>query len=477
MDKDLEAALLLHEDANAIQSWKQEKELEHKEDDQEDDEEEDEEYYEALSWEGKNWPVVLAGFVINALLSGGHGREQIGAAFRSDISSQRSVLQMLSPVGNNCFGMLFLPRLLELGLPPWLVTALGNVSLAVANLICLSATPLLHRWGCRRLLLLLGFVYSTAFTLAALAFSMPGPLAATAIVAGSLRELVFLVVQVAVSRCFERKRPLAIGVTAAGTSLNQIMGPPMIAFMQSRYSPRTMLLVISVLMLQICIAASLMPSGRGRGALLPVDHLAMVRRREVVLLCLVIAVISATMSVFWFTIPLALLSTGHNSREMVPYFSIPGLANFITRVVIGLLLCHLCRPTPLMRLCSTLSAVTISVWFWCERPFWRIVWLSLCGGCSGVTRVLISLVVLEAVGLQWQAEALSLISVTTGFATLLVGEVADLSRVLTGSYASKMYAMSAFLMLTQVLWEFVDVRASEPSSTHQRREKKPTDCR
>ncbi|XP_063877792.1 monocarboxylate transporter 4-like isoform X2 [Scylla paramamosain] len=449
MDKDLEAALLLHEDANAIQSWKQEKELEHKEDDQEDDEEEDEEYYEALSWEGNNWPVVLAGFVIN----------------------------MLSPVGNNCFGMLFLPRLLELGLPPWLVTALGNVSLAVANLICLSATPLLHRWGCRRLLLLLGFVYSTAFTLAALAFSMPGPLAATAIVAGSLRELVFLVVQVAVSRCFERKRPLAIGVTAAGTSLNQIMGPPMIAFMQSRYSPRTMLLVISVLMLQICIAASLMPSGRGRGALLPVDHLAMVRRREVVLLCLVIAVISATMSVFWFTIPLALLSTGHNSREMVPYFSIPGVANFITRVVIGLLLCHLCRPTPLMKLCSTLSAVTISVWFWCERPFWRIVWLSLCGGCSGVTRVLISLVVLEAVGLQWQAEALSLISVTTGFATLLVGEVADLSRVLTGSYASKMYAMSAFLMLTQVLWEFVDVRASEPSSTHQRREKKPTDCR
>ncbi|XP_045120876.1 monocarboxylate transporter 4-like [Portunus trituberculatus] len=434
MDKNVEAALSLHEDPKTTKWWRQEKELE-QEEDQEADEEENEEYYEALSWEDKNWPLVLSGFVINILAS----------------------------LGSNNLGMLFMPRLLELGLSQRLMSGTMNISLVAANLLCIPATPLLHRWGCRRLLLLVGCVYSTAFSLAAIAFSMPGLFIATAIVAGSLQEVVILVVQVTVSRCFKRRRPLAVGMTGAGISINQIMGPPLIAFMQSHYNPRTVMLVISILMLQICVAASLMPSGSDHGGLQPANRLAMVRRREVVILCLVIAITSATMSTFSATVPLALLNNGCSPRDMVPYLSMSGVANLVARVAIGLLLCHLYTSSLVMRVSSALSAATIPVWFWCKRTFWRVAWLSLCRGSNGVVKGLISLVTLEVVGLQWQAEVLSLINLTTGIATLLVGQLTDLPQALTKSYASKFYTMTALLMMTQLLWQFLDVRTSEAS--------------
>ncbi|MPC14859.1 hypothetical protein E2C01_007635 [Portunus trituberculatus] len=280
-------------------------------------------------------------------------------------------------------------------------------------------------------------------------------------------------------------------MTGAGISINQIMGPPLIAFMQSHYSPRTVMLVISILMLQICVAASLMPSGSDHGGLQPANRLAMVRRREVVILCLVIAITSATMSTFSATVPLALLNNGCSPRDMVPYLSMSGVANLVARVAIGLLLCHLYTSSLVMRVSSALSAATIpgecmsttslslpshkhllprksdntvpTVWFWCKRTFWRVAWLSLCRGSNGVVKGLISLVTLEVVGLQWQAEVLSLINLTTGIATLLVGQLTDLPQALTKSYASKFYTMTALLMMTQLLWQFLDVRTSEAS--------------
>ena len=91
---------------------------------------------------------------------------------------------MLAGVGINCFGILFSPRLLELGSSPGLVAGVANVTLAASNFLCLPVAPLLHRWGCRRLVLPVGLVYSAAFTLAALAFSMTGPFVMAAFIAG-----------------------------------------------------------------------------------------------------------------------------------------------------------------------------------------------------------------------------------------------------------------------------------------------------
>lgn len=242
--------------------------------------------------------------------------------------------------------------------------------------------PLLHRWGCRRLLLTAGLVYSAAFSLAALAFSTAGLFAAAAITAGvcvcwdgsgrigsrnsdkifptgSCRQVMSVVVQVAVCRCFQRRRPLAVGVTVAGGSVSQIMVPPLVAFIQSHYNPRTALLMTSVLMLHICVAAALLPSDPKNNAPLRVDYLAMVRRREVALLCMVVALSNATLAVFWATVPLALLDTGHNSHEMALYFSVVGVVTLASRVAIGLLLCHFYQPALVVRLASILAAATI----------------------------------------------------------------------------------------------------------------------
>ena len=152
---------------------------------------------------------------------------------------------------------------------------------------------------------------------------------------------------------------MAVGVSSAGTSFNQIMGSPLIAFMQSHYSPRTVLLMISVLLLQICIAASLMPSDSDHGGLQPANHLAMLRRREVVTLCFVVGITNATMSVFTGTVPLSLLSNGYSPREIVPYISMPGVTNLVARMSIGLLVSCFSRSSLVMRVCSALTAATI----------------------------------------------------------------------------------------------------------------------
>ena len=66
---------------------------------------------------------------------------------------------------------------------------------------------------------------------------------------------------------------------------------------------------------------------------------------------------NATFGVFWATVPVALLDTGHTSREIVLYISVPGVVNLTLRVVSGLLFCHFCQPGTVVKMASILGAV------------------------------------------------------------------------------------------------------------------------
>lgn len=87
-------------------------------------------------------------------------------------------------MGVNAFGVLFSPRLLELGSSPSLLSSVASVSLSAGCLLCLFMAPLLHRWGSRRLVMTIALLYSVAFFLAAHASSRLGAFAGAAMVAG-----------------------------------------------------------------------------------------------------------------------------------------------------------------------------------------------------------------------------------------------------------------------------------------------------
>lgn len=91
---------------------------------------------------------------------------------------------MLATVGVNAFGVLFSPRLLELGSSPSLVSGVTSVSFGAGCVLCLPTAPLLHRWGCRRLAMPFALVYSVAFFLAAFESSRLAVFTGAAIVAG-----------------------------------------------------------------------------------------------------------------------------------------------------------------------------------------------------------------------------------------------------------------------------------------------------
>lgn len=91
---------------------------------------------------------------------------------------------MLATVGVNSFGVLFSPRLLELGSSLSLLSSVASSSLGAGCVLCLFMAPLLHRWGCRRLVMPIALLYSVAFFLAALASSWLEAFAGAAMIAG-----------------------------------------------------------------------------------------------------------------------------------------------------------------------------------------------------------------------------------------------------------------------------------------------------
>lgn len=87
-------------------------------------------------------------------------------------------------MGNNAYGVLFAPRMLELGSSPSLVSGITSVSLGAGYLLCVVVAPLLHRLGCRRLAMPFTLIYSVSFLVAAFAPSRLGVFAGAAMVAG-----------------------------------------------------------------------------------------------------------------------------------------------------------------------------------------------------------------------------------------------------------------------------------------------------
>lgn len=87
-------------------------------------------------------------------------------------------------MGVNAFGVLFSPQLLELGSSPSLVSSVASMALGTGSASCFFMAPLLHRWGCRRLVMPTALVYSVSFFLAAFSSSRLGMFAGAAMVAG-----------------------------------------------------------------------------------------------------------------------------------------------------------------------------------------------------------------------------------------------------------------------------------------------------
>lgn len=170
-----------------------------------------------------------------------------------------------------------------------------------------------------------------------------------------------MVVQVAVSRCYWRMRPLAIGVAVAGNPASQVVGPPLLALLLGHYNLRITLFVTGVAMLCLCLATTRLPSGPPCSiSERPAGYVAVLQRRGSLVLFLVMALTYASLFVSWATIPLALFATGHSPRDVSLHLSLAGLANLAARAVTGLLHYRSCRPFTTFRLASAMATIATS---------------------------------------------------------------------------------------------------------------------
>lgn len=161
------------------------------------------------------------------------------------------------------------------------------------------------------------------------------------------------------SRSYQQMRPLAIGVTGVGISVSQLVGPPLLTFLMGYYNLRTTLIVTGVVMLHLCLAATLLPSDPACGSSEGLSYSVVLRRRGVLLLCVVMGLIYAALNVSWATIPLALFATGQSPPEVSLHLSVAGLANLVARVATSLLQGRCCRPFFAFRVASAMATVAI----------------------------------------------------------------------------------------------------------------------
>lgn len=171
--------------------------------------------------------------------------------------------------------------------------------------------------------------------------------------------MISAVVQVAMSRSYLQMRPLAMGVTAVGISVSQVMGPPLLTVLMGHYNLQTTLLVTGIIMLHLCFAATLLPSDPACGSAKQTSYMLVLRRRGVPVLCLMMAFIFASLNISWATIPLSLFASGHSPHEVSLYLSAAGLANLAARVAASLLQGHYCRPLIILRFGVAMATVAI----------------------------------------------------------------------------------------------------------------------
>ncbi|XP_063613625.1 monocarboxylate transporter 14-like [Penaeus indicus] len=167
------------------------------------------------------------------------------------------VITSLLPLLGPCFGILFSRYLLELGTSSTTTAWIFNTQCFIWNLFGLVARPFTQEFGWRRVALLGAFLTSLSLVVSAFAPSAEFLFFSYSLLSGAGGGAAVCICFTIVPLYFERRRGQANAIMMAGVCLGQIIGPPLVNFLQAEFGFKGATIIMGAILLNACVGASL----------------------------------------------------------------------------------------------------------------------------------------------------------------------------------------------------------------------------
>lgn len=167
------------------------------------------------------------------------------------------VITSLLPLLGPCFGILFSRYLLELGTSSTTTAWIFNTQCFTWNLFGLVARPFTQEFGWRKVACLGGFLTSISLVISAFAPSAEFLFFSFSLLSGAGGGAAVCICFTIVPLYFDRRRGQANAIMMAGVCLGQIIGPPLVNFLQTEYGYKGATIIMGAILLNGCVGALL----------------------------------------------------------------------------------------------------------------------------------------------------------------------------------------------------------------------------
>ncbi|XP_071548366.1 monocarboxylate transporter 12-like [Panulirus ornatus] len=403
------------------------------------------------------------------------------------VVSGAALIMMLSAMVGNCFGIIFLDLLLQLRTASTTITWVLNTTLLLWASSGVLTGPLVTQMGWRTLAMVTSTLPVAGFIFSAFAVSAVSLLFSFSLLVGIGCGLLSNISIMIVPFYFTRRRGLANSIVMAGDGLGQILGPPVIQFLQEEYGFVGGTLVLAALFLNFFVGAAVFhPVKRHlkpcqKGAKVPQEviqgpssstkhegrqcnqftrivrsiivNFSVLKSPKAVIIAFGASFVLSGYVNFLNLVPFAMQEGDHSEEETVLCLSALAVCNLVMRVAVSILSDW---PMFSMRLCYMTGVVIITsgiITFTFLRDITVItVTMGLIGCGSGVCFSLVHLLMVKYMGLEYFQATMGTTQMLTGVAFIIIGPLAGYTRDRTGSYAAAMWVLAAFMFTCFLLW-------------------------
>ncbi|XP_069936482.1 monocarboxylate transporter 12-B-like [Cherax quadricarinatus] len=300
---------------------------------------------------------------------------------------------------------------------------------------------------------------------------------------------------------FRKRRGLANGIIMASNCGGQLLGPPLIYYLQSEYAYSGSILILGAILLNCCVGATVfhpiewhlkttsaktednetVHESVGESSYSTVrkpmsskskwDILTSLIHSSVANLCIlrsaraVIIAISAALTLngslnFLAFVPFAMQDSGFTLEDAAWSVSVSAICNMLTRIIASSLIDTRFFSFRICYLMGTLTITTSMITFVFVRDIvWVMVVMGVCGCGVGAFMSIFNLVIVHYMGLNnlMQMFGATMLCIGGGFIT--IGPIAGYIRDVTRSYKIIMFVLASSVFCSFLLWLFMPAAA------------------
>ncbi|KAJ8933233.1 hypothetical protein NQ314_014149 [Rhamnusium bicolor] len=168
------------------------------------------------------------------------------------------VLSMIADGISFSFGLLFVEFLAEFNASNSVTSWIGSLFMAVPLLTGPIMSSLVDKYGCRSMTMLGGVVSALGFIISSKVNSVGIMYLTFGTLSGLGLGLCYVTAVVSIAFWFDKKRTLAVGLSAAGTGIGTFVFSPLTTYLINEFRWRGTTLILGGLFLNMCVCGALM---------------------------------------------------------------------------------------------------------------------------------------------------------------------------------------------------------------------------